>query len=84
MADTKPLEKLSFEDALQELEGIVKKLETGEAPLEDSIKSYERGVALKKHCESKLRDAELKIEKINVEPDGSLSTSPLDQDSDNT
>ncbi|MCB1532604.1 MAG: exodeoxyribonuclease VII small subunit [Alphaproteobacteria bacterium] len=73
-----PLEKLSFEDALTELETIVRDLETGKAPLEKSIEMYERGTALKKHCESKLRDAQAKIEKITVQQDGSVKTEPLD------
>lgn len=69
---------MSFEEALTELETIVRSLETGKAPLEESITSYERGIELKKHCEKKLRDAQAKIEKIIVHEDGSLSTKPLD------
>jgi exodeoxyribonuclease VII small subunit len=72
------VEKMSFEEALGELESIVGALESGKAPLEDSIKNYERGVALKKHCEAKLREAQLKIEKINVGPDGNATTAPFD------
>jgi len=72
------VETLSFEDALGELEGIVKTLETGQAKLEDSIGQYERGIALKNHCEKKLREAQAKIEKITVGADGSVSTAPLD------
>lgn len=60
----KAVDKMSFEEALAELEGIVKKLEGGEAPLEESIAIYERGAALKAHCESKLKTAELKVEQI--------------------
>lgn len=78
MTENKAIQKLSFEDALGELETIVKTLETGQAPLEDSIGAYERGVALKKHCESKLHDAQAKIEKITLGADGTLSTQPLD------
>jgi len=70
--------KLSFEEALGQLEQIVRDLETGQAPLEQSITAYERGVALKKHCEKKLKDAQAKIEKITVNEDGSLGTEPLD------
>jgi len=73
-----PVENLSFEDALGELETIVKTLETGQAKLEDSIGKYERGIALKNHCEQKLREAQAKIEKITVGSDGALSTVPLD------
>lgn len=72
------IKDLSFEDALGELETIVRDLESGKAPLEKSIEVYERGVALKKHCESKLRDAQAKIEKITVKQDGSVTTEPLD------
>lgn len=72
---------MSFEDALTELETIVRSLETGKAPLEDSITAYERGMELKKHCEKKLRDAQAKIEKIVVGKEGSLKTQPLDGDS---
>ncbi len=71
------LEKLSFEEALAELEGIVRDLESGKAPLEKSIQAYERGISLKTHCEGKLREARAKIEKITVGKDGTLKTSPL-------
>ena len=79
MTQQKTVEALSFEEALGELETIVRTLETGEAALEDSIVSYERGALLKKHCEEKLRDAQAKIEKISVNQDGSIKTEPLDQ-----
>lgn len=75
---TAALETLSFEQALGELENIVRGLEAGETELEKSITAYERGIALKKHCEAKLKDAQAKIEKITVNADGSLSTQPLD------
>ncbi|MEO1137138.1 MAG: exodeoxyribonuclease VII small subunit, partial [Pseudomonadota bacterium] len=58
--------KLSFESALAELESIVQKLESGQAALEDSIALYERGAALKAHCEKTLKSAQEKIEKIVV------------------
>ncbi len=74
----KAIEELSFEDALKELETIVQSLETGEAPLEESIAAYERGTALKRHCEEKLRDAQIKIEKISIADDNTISTQPLD------
>lgn len=61
---------LSFEKALAELEEIVRKLETGQAELEESIALYERGAALKSHCEAKLKAAQEKIEKIVVGGDG--------------
>tara|TARA_B100001750_G_scaffold245428_1_gene265034 strand:- start:1592 stop:1840 length:249 start_codon:yes stop_codon:yes gene_type:complete len=66
----KAVESMSFEDALAELEGIVRNLETGQTKLDDSITAYERGVALKKHCEKRLNDARLKIEKISMDKNG--------------
>jgi exodeoxyribonuclease VII small subunit len=59
-----PVEDLSFEAALKELEGIVSRLEQGEVGLEDSIALYERGQALKTHCEKRLKAAESRLEKI--------------------
>lgn len=70
------LEKLDFETALGELEDIVESLEKGDTSLEGAIDAYERGVRLKKHCEGKLQDAQLRVDKI--EKDGSLSKEPLD------
>jgi exodeoxyribonuclease VII small subunit len=60
----KPVDKMSFEEALAELEGIVRQLETGDVELEKSIAIYERGAALKAHCEARLKSAELKVEQI--------------------
>lgn len=74
------VEKMSFEEALAELETIVGGLESGKAPLEDSIKSYERGMALKQHCEKKLGEAQEKIEKITIAPDGTAKTEPFDSE----
>ncbi len=70
--------KLGFEEALQELETIVRNLEGGKGKLEDSIKAYERGAFLKQHCEAKLRDAQMKVEKIVLGPDGAEKTQSLD------
>ncbi|HYD29466.1 MAG TPA: exodeoxyribonuclease VII small subunit [Azospirillaceae bacterium] len=67
---------LSFEDALAELERIVRQLEEGRAKLDDAITSYERGTLLKRHCEAKLREAQAKVERITVAADGSLSSEP--------
>ncbi|MEZ5983755.1 MAG: exodeoxyribonuclease VII small subunit [Parvularculaceae bacterium] len=67
---------LSFEKALAELEDIVQKLESGGVALEDSIALYERGAALKAHCEAKLKSAQEKIEKIVVSDAGSVKTEP--------
>lgn len=61
---------LSFEDALQRLEAIVSRLESGQAPLEQSIALYEEGAALKAHCETRLKAAQLRVEKIVVGADG--------------
>ncbi|HUJ04123.1 MAG TPA: exodeoxyribonuclease VII small subunit [Rhizomicrobium sp.] len=62
--DAAPVGELSFEAALKELEEIVAKLEQGEVDLEDSIALYERGQALKAHCEARLKAAEGRLEKI--------------------
>ena len=61
---------MNFEKALAELETIVAKLESGKVDLEESIKIYERGEALRKHCEAKLAEAEARIEKITLSPQG--------------
>ena len=68
--------KLSFEEALQELEQIVKRLEGGTGKLDDAIQSYERGTLLKRHCEAKLREAQARVDKIVITPDGSVATEP--------
>ncbi len=71
--------KLPFEAALAELETIVEKLEKGAVALEESIKIYERGEALKAHCDKLLRNAEMRIEKITLGADGKpTGTEPLD------
>lgn len=64
------IQEMSFEQALAELEGIVSKLESGQAPLQESISIYERGEALKSHCEGLLKTAEARIEKITLSRDG--------------
>jgi exodeoxyribonuclease VII small subunit len=69
---------LSFEEALAELDAIVARLEKGQAALEESIALYERGTALKAHCEGKLKAAQAKIEKIVIASDGQVGTQPLD------
>ena len=71
----------SFEDALSELEAIVARLERGDAPLEESIDVYERGAKLKKHCEGKLKSAQLKVDKIVLGSDGSVNAEPFDSES---
>ena len=73
------LSKLSFEEALVQLESIVRELEGGKIKLDDAVEAYEKATALKKFCEEKLKSAQLKIEKINVSPEGVVSTEPLDK-----
>ena len=67
---------LSFEDALKQLEDIVRTLEAGKGKLDDSIAAYERGSALRRHCERKLAEAEARIEKIALSADGSVRSEP--------
>jgi exodeoxyribonuclease VII small subunit len=76
-ADT-PVADLSFEAALKELETIVGQLEQGEVDLEDSIALYERGQALKDHCEKKLKSAESRLEKIVRGASGVIGSEPVD------
>jgi exodeoxyribonuclease VII small subunit len=64
---------MSFEEALAALESIVRGLESGQQKLEDAIGAYERGAALKKHCEAKLAEAESRVQAIVARADGSLS-----------
>jgi exodeoxyribonuclease VII small subunit len=64
MSEAVEIRDLTFEQALAELEQIVARLESGQAPLEDSIRLYERGAALKAHCEARLEAARLRVEKI--------------------
>lgn len=78
-SQNKKVTDLSFEEATQELDIIVRKLESGEASLEDSISLYERGVLLKDHCEKKLSAAQNRIDKIKFDEDGTVSTEPLDK-----
>lgn len=70
MAKTSTAENLSFEEALAELEKIVRALESGSSDLKSSIDAYERGAALKKLCEAKLKEAQMRIEKISVTENG--------------
>ena len=67
-------QNMSFEEALKELEMIVKKIDSGEETLDAAIKSFERGSVLKKHCQTKLEEAKLKIEKIIQSSDGEISS----------
>ena len=74
MDKNKKIELLTFEEALGELQEIVRGIETGRDDLEKVINDYERGNSLKKHCETKLKEAKLRIEKIAENADGSVST----------
>lgn len=79
MTELPAVATMSFEDAMRELEGIVDQLEKGSVSLEGSIALYERGEALKKHCEGLLKSAETRIEKITLTADGKpKGTEPLD------
>lgn len=72
--------KMSFEDALAQLEEIVRNLEGGDSALDDAIAAYERGAALKRHCESKLRQAQARVEKISLGADGTPGAEPVASD----
>ncbi len=74
---------MSFEAALAELEAIVRKLEEGKGDLDQAIKSYERGAALKLHCEAKLQEARMRVEKIVIGPDGAAAAEPAELDRGN-
>ena len=76
----KDVAALSFEDALEELKSIVQRLEAGEGKLDEAIDAYERGAALKAHCDAKLRDAQQKIEKISLSGGAPVGVEPLDRD----
>lgn len=71
--------KITFEDALAQLENIVRELEAGKIKLDDAVEAYEKATALKKFCEEKLKNAQLKIEKINLSPEGEITTEPFDK-----
>ncbi len=73
--------ELTFEQALRELEGVVRRLESGEVPLDESIDLYERGEALRKACQTRLDAAQARIEKIVASADGKpAGTVPFDAD----
>lgn len=78
MADT-PVDEMSFEAAMAELENVLAKLEGGDVALDDSIKLYERGAALKARCEKKLAEAEEKVAAITTDADGNpTGTKPVE------
>jgi exodeoxyribonuclease VII small subunit len=79
MAETDPppeISSMSFEDALAELEQIVRRLEAGQVKLDEAILCYERGALLKQHCERKLNEAQQRVERIVIGADGAVSTEP--------
>lgn len=79
--DQTPISAMSFEDALKALEDVVRRLEGGEVPLDASIDLYERGEALRRHCQARLDAAQARIEKIVAGPDGrATGTAPFDAD----
>jgi exodeoxyribonuclease VII small subunit len=76
----KEISTMSFEEALAELQALVKELEKGEGKLDEAVETYKRGIALKEHCERKLREAQEKIAKIVVGPDGAVRAEPAELD----
>ncbi len=74
------ISKMTFEQALESLEEIVERLESGEVSLEESIDTYTRGTQLKRHCEAKLQTAKDRVEKIELGADGGVSVTPADLD----
>jgi exodeoxyribonuclease VII small subunit len=71
---------MSFEDALGELEQIVRRLEAGQVKLDEAIQSYERGAQLKRHCEHKLNEAQQRVDRIVIGPDGAVAAKPAKLD----
>lgn len=78
-AEPRPIESLSFEEAMAELESLVQRLERGQLDLEASIAAYERGTALRRHCAKKLEEAELRVEKLSLDSDGRPTLEPFDE-----
>jgi exodeoxyribonuclease VII small subunit len=68
---------MSFEDALAELEQIVRRLEGGQVKLDEAIISYERGAQLKRHCERKLNEAQQRVDRIVIGPEGAVGVEPV-------
>ena len=71
------IEKMSFEKAMAELETIVSDLENGSIELEESIEKYQRGIQLKKHCDQKLKEANMKIDQIKIDKNGNVKEKPF-------
>ena len=75
---TKAIDEMTFEEALRELEVTIKKIDTGHENLDSAINAFERGTLLKLHCEKKLQEAKIKIEKIVHSQDGSIAVEPIE------
>ena len=75
---TENIKGLTFEAALKELEEIVSQLDTGSIDLDKAVEAYEKGAKLKQHCEKKLKEAQLRIEKIEVDKNGDITTKVMD------
>ena len=71
---------MSFEEALAELEQIVRRLEGGQVKLDEAIHSYERGAQLKRHCETKLNEAQQRVDRIVIGPEGAINVEPAKLD----
>ena len=71
---------MNFEDALAELEQIVRRLEGGQVKLDEAIMSYERGAQLKRHCERKLNEAQQRVDRIVIGPEGAIGAEPAKLD----
>ena len=78
MNDKELLEKMTFEDAMDELESIVNALDKGDVSLDEAIAAYDRGSVLKDHCEKRLNQAKMKVETIQSEENGELKTNKID------
>jgi exodeoxyribonuclease VII small subunit len=78
--DAAAIVSMSFEDALAELEQIVRRLEAGQVKLDEAIQCYERGAELKRHCEQKLNEAQQRVDRIVIGPDGAAAAHPVKLD----
>lgn len=78
MSDETSVEAMSFEEAMAALEDVVSRLESGSVPLDESIALYEKGAALKAHCEAKLKSAEEKVAQITQGADGQVSAKTVE------
>ena len=78
--NTTDIAAMSFEDALAELEQIVRRLEAGQVKLDDAIQCYERGAQLKQHCERKLNEAQQRVDRIVIGTDGAVTVEPAKLD----